>query len=106
MNSVNTKRFLDYFVFLFVRLLAESLCIIPEKAAMAFGRFVGRLGYVLVSDRRKAAIEIDDSAQNRLSMDQTHLKNFDTLAFGCGCFRIRDGPKKRWQTDSPGWKAI
>ncbi|MBI4963993.1 MAG: hypothetical protein HY913_12010 [Desulfomonile tiedjei] len=48
---------LDYLVFLVVRLLEEVLNLIPEKWAFATGRFVGRLIYVLVPDRREAAIE-------------------------------------------------
>ncbi len=99
MNSVNTKRFLDYFVFLFVRLLAESLCIIPEKAAMAFGRFVGRLGYVLVSDRRKAAIENLTIAFGREQtpawIRRTARKSFEHLGLlGVEFFRIRRWTEK------------
>jgi Kdo2-lipid IVA lauroyltransferase/acyltransferase len=48
---------LDYFTFLLVRFLEEVLNLLPEPTALAFGRFVGRLVYVLLPDRREAAIE-------------------------------------------------
>lgn len=48
---------LDYLVYLLVRLLEEILNVLPEKAALSLGRFVGRLVYILFSDRRQAAIE-------------------------------------------------
>jgi Kdo2-lipid IVA lauroyltransferase/acyltransferase len=56
-HRLNFKLLLDYFVFLAVRLVEEVLNLIPEKWAFAAGRFVGRLLYVLLPDRREAAIE-------------------------------------------------
>ena len=49
--------FLDYYVYLLVRFLEEVLNLLPEHAALALGRFVGRLVYMLFPDRREAAIE-------------------------------------------------
>jgi KDO2-lipid IV(A) lauroyltransferase len=49
--------FIDYFVFLLVRFLEEVLNLMPEPRALAFGRFVGRIIYILFPDRRDAAIE-------------------------------------------------
>lgn len=49
--------FLDYIVYLLVRLLEEILNVIPEKVGFALGRFVGRLIWILFPDRRHAAIE-------------------------------------------------
>ncbi|MGB6068509.1 MAG: hypothetical protein WBG50_27190 [Desulfomonilaceae bacterium] len=49
--------FIDYATFLLVRLLEEILNLLPEPAALALGRFIGRLIYVLFSDRREAVIE-------------------------------------------------
>ena len=51
------ETFVHYFVFLLVRLLEEVLNLIPERASLALGRFVGRVVYVLFPDRRAAAIE-------------------------------------------------
>lgn len=49
--------FIDYTVYLLVRFLEEVLNVIPEKWAYATGRFVGRLVWVLLPDRRHAALE-------------------------------------------------
>lgn len=49
--------FVAYLLYLLVLLLEEVLNIIPEKAVLAFGRFVGRIVYVSFSDRRAAALE-------------------------------------------------
>jgi KDO2-lipid IV(A) lauroyltransferase len=49
--------FVDYMVFLLVRLLEEVLHIIPESAALALGRFMGRVVFVLFPDRKDAALE-------------------------------------------------
>ena len=48
---------LDYALYLAVRGLEELLNLMPEKAALALGRFVGRIVYVCLPDRRSAAIE-------------------------------------------------
>ena len=40
-----------------VRLLEEVLNLLPQTTALAFGRFVGRLIYVLLPDRREAVLE-------------------------------------------------
>jgi len=49
--------FFDYATYLLVRLIEEILNIIPEKASFAFGRFLGRLAWVILPDRRHAATE-------------------------------------------------
>ncbi len=49
--------FIHYLVYLLVRLLEETLHRIPESAAFALGRFVGRLVFILFPDRREAALE-------------------------------------------------
>jgi KDO2-lipid IV(A) lauroyltransferase len=51
------KLFIDYFVYILVRLFEITVNILPESFAAAFGRFAGRLSYIMLSDRRKAAIE-------------------------------------------------
>lgn len=46
-----------YLVYLTVRLFAFVITALPEKGAYACGRFLGRLGFVILSDRRNAAYE-------------------------------------------------
>jgi Kdo2-lipid IVA lauroyltransferase/acyltransferase len=99
MNSLTVKRFLDYLVFLLVKLMEHALCIIPEKAAMSFGRFVGRLGYVLFPDRRKAAIENLTLAfgreKSREWIVRTAHKSFEHLGLlGVEFFRLRRWTEK------------
>ncbi len=48
---------LDYLLFLLVRLLEQVLNMLPERVAFSLARFIGRLAYALVADRREAAIE-------------------------------------------------
>jgi KDO2-lipid IV(A) lauroyltransferase len=99
MNPLSKKRFIDYLIYLLVRSLVEVLCIIPENAAMAFGRFAGRLCYLILSDRRKAAIENLTIAfgkeQSREWIVRTARKSFEhvgllTVEF----FRIRNWTDK------------
>ncbi len=56
-RALNFKLFVDYFSFLLVRLFEEIFCLIPERWALATGRFLGRCAYVLIPDRRDAALE-------------------------------------------------
>lgn len=56
-NDVNFRSFLDYSTFLLVRLIEILLGMMPERAAMALGKVSGRLLYVLLGDRRNAALE-------------------------------------------------
>jgi KDO2-lipid IV(A) lauroyltransferase len=49
--------FIHYLVFLLVRFLEVIFVLLPHNAVFAFGRFVGRLVWVLFSDRRAAALE-------------------------------------------------
>jgi Kdo2-lipid IVA lauroyltransferase/acyltransferase len=48
---------IDYSIYLLVRFLEEILNLLPERRALAFGRFIGRLVWVLLPDRREAALE-------------------------------------------------
>ena len=86
--------FLDYSVFLLVRLLEIILIVLPEKMAMAFGRMMGRLIYVLFPDRRKAAVENLTMAFGRERSPrwiiQTARKSFEHLGLlTVEFFRIR-----------------
>lgn len=56
-SRLRFRTFVDYLVFLLVRLLEEILHIVPESAAFALGRFVGRAVFVLLPDRKDAALE-------------------------------------------------
>ena len=56
-RTLNFKLFVDYCLFLLVRLFEEIFCMIPESWALATGRFLGRCAFVLVPDRRAAAVE-------------------------------------------------
>jgi Kdo2-lipid IVA lauroyltransferase/acyltransferase len=56
-HTVRFRRFLDYAIFLLVRLVEGFLYLVPERTAAAMGRFMGRVAYVLLSDRRDAALE-------------------------------------------------
>lgn len=49
--------FLDYLLYLVVRALDEVFNLLPERAASRTGRFLGRIAYVLLPDRRDAALE-------------------------------------------------
>jgi KDO2-lipid IV(A) lauroyltransferase len=48
---------IDYFVYLLVKAIETTLNIIPESWARAFGRFLGRLAWIISKDRREAVIE-------------------------------------------------
>lgn len=56
-RQLNFNLILQYLVYLMARMLEEILNFLPENAAMATGRFFGRVVYVLLPDRRAAAIE-------------------------------------------------
>lgn len=56
-HRLRLSLFIDYFVFLLVRLIDEIVNIVPHRVAMAAGRFVGRVLYVVLPDRRSAAEE-------------------------------------------------
>ena len=49
--------FLDYMIYLFVLLIDWCLTRLPERVAMAVGRFIGRIVWVSLPDRRSAALE-------------------------------------------------
>lgn len=48
---------IDYILFLMVQMLEVIFNVLPEKTALNFGRLIGRLAFILLADRRKAAIE-------------------------------------------------
>ncbi|HMK36378.1 MAG TPA: hypothetical protein VK463_14990 [Desulfomonilaceae bacterium] len=92
--------FVDYAIFLVVRFLDEVLNSIPESAAMAVGRFLGRAAYVLLPDRRRAAEENLTIAFARerspLWITRTALKSFEHLGMlGMEFLRIRRWSQKQ-----------
>lgn len=93
-RTLNYTLFLDYFAFLLVNLLERILIVLPEKMAMAFGRMMGRVIYILFPDRRKAAIENITIAFGRERSPtwiiQTARKSFEHLGLlAVEFFRIR-----------------
>ncbi|MGC8908412.1 MAG: lysophospholipid acyltransferase family protein [Desulfomonilaceae bacterium] len=86
--------FIDYVVFLLVRLIEIILWILPEKFAMAMGKVAGRLMFILFRDRKAAAIENLTIAfgKERPSswIRMTALKSFEHLGqLAVEFFRIR-----------------
>lgn len=52
------ERFLEYLVYLFVRLSEEIICLIPtERMALTLGVVLGRIMFVVARDRRRVAAE-------------------------------------------------
>lgn len=98
-RTLNFKLFVDYCVFLVVRLFEEIFCLIPEPWALATGRFLGRCAFVLIPDRREAAVENLTIAFGKEQSHQwilrTARKSFEHLGMlGVEFFRIR-----RWDQD-------
>jgi len=90
---------LDYLLFVLVRMVDEILNIIPESTALAAGRFVGRLVYVLFPDRRSAALENLSIAFGREKprewILQTARKSFEHVGMlAVEFFRIRRWSEK------------
>jgi KDO2-lipid IV(A) lauroyltransferase len=98
-RTLNFKLLVDYCLFLLVRLFEEIFCMIPESWALATGRFLGRCAFVLIPDRREAAVENLTIAFGKEQSDQwirrTARKSFEHLGMlGIEFFRIR-----RWDQD-------
>ncbi len=86
--------FLDYMIYLLVLLLDLCLTRLPESAAMAFGRFIGRLVWVMLPDRRSAALENLTIAFGREQpgrwIRRTAIKSFEHVGMlAVEFFRIR-----------------
>jgi Kdo2-lipid IVA lauroyltransferase/acyltransferase len=77
------RLFLDYSLYLVVRGLDALLNLLPERAALATGRFLGRVAYVVLSDRREAVLENLTIAFGKQESSQwirrTAVKNFEHL---------------------------
>lgn len=98
--QIRFSLFLDYTVYLVVRFLDEALNIIPERVAMAVGRFLGRAAYILLPDRRRAAEENLTIAfgkeKPQLWINRTALKSFEHLGLlGIEFLRIRRWTQKQ-----------
>jgi len=86
--------FLEYLAYVLVRLLELILSIIPEPAAFAVGRFIGRLVFVMLPDRREAALENLSIAFGRTKSQKwirmTARKSFEHVGMiAVEFFRIR-----------------
>ncbi len=93
-RTLNFKLFVDYCLFLMVRLFEEIFCLIPESWALATGRFLGRCAFVLIPDRREAAVENLTIAFGKEQSNQwilrTARKSFEHLGMlGVEFFLIR-----------------
>ncbi|MEW6111575.1 MAG: lysophospholipid acyltransferase family protein [Thermodesulfobacteriota bacterium] len=101
------KLYLEYLAYLVVRLLEEAICLIPSlEKALAVGRVVGRLGFVLVPDRRQAAIEnltiAFGSERTPAEIRLLARRNFEHLGMmGVEFFRLR-----RWTQDELAERLI
>jgi Kdo2-lipid IVA lauroyltransferase/acyltransferase len=95
--SAQTPRlgaFLDYALYLVVRGLDGLLNLLPERAAAATGRFLGRLAALVLPDRRKAVLENLTIAFGKQESPQwirrTTAKHFEHLGLlAVEFFRIR-----------------
>lgn len=57
-SATSFKRFLEYLVYLLVRLSEEIFCLIPtERTALTAGVFLGRFMCIMARDRRRVAVE-------------------------------------------------
>ncbi|MGC8603381.1 MAG: lysophospholipid acyltransferase family protein [Desulfomonilaceae bacterium] len=74
---------IDYFVYLLVIFLENALNVIPESWARAFGRFLGRIGWLISSDRREAVMEnliiAFGKEQSKEWIRKTAIKSFEHL---------------------------
>jgi Kdo2-lipid IVA lauroyltransferase/acyltransferase len=98
--TIRFSLFLDYTVYLLVRFFDEALNVIPERTAMAIGRFLGRCAYVVLPDRRQAAEENLTIAfgkeRSRHWIKRTALKSFEHLGLlGIEFLRIRRWTQKQ-----------
>ena len=94
------KTMRDYLVYLPVRLAEEAICLVSNhQTALAVGRFFGRLMYVLIGDRRQAAIEnLTLAFGNELSAKEIRTlarKNFEHL----GMMGVEFVRLKRWSQE-------
>ena len=95
-QSVRFRLFLDYGVYLMVRVFEGLIYLIPERATAAAGRFLGRLAFVLLPDRREAAVENLTIAFGREQTSQwirrTALHSFEHL----GMLAVEFFSMRRW----------
>lgn len=91
--------FVDYLTYLLMLFLDEVINLVPERAAMSFGRFVGRVVYVMLSDRRDAALENLTIAfgheKPRSWIFQTARKSFEHV----GTLAVEFLRIRRWNQD-------
>jgi len=95
-HPVRFKPFLDYAVYLAVRLFEVLIYLLPERASAAAGRFLGRVAYVTLPDRRAAAVEnltvAFGSEQTPQWIRRTALRSFEHL----GLLGVEFFSMRRW----------
>ena len=97
---------IEYLVYVLVRVLERIIVMIPEGPALAVGRFVGRLVFILFADRRKAAIENLTIAYGREKSAswilRTARRNFEHIGTSSvEFFRIR-----RWSEEEMARRLV
>lgn len=95
-HPVKFKPFIDYTVYLIVRLFEMLIYVVPERGAAAAGRFLGRVAFVLMPDRRDAALEnltiAFGSEESPQWIRRTALRNFEHL----GLLGVEFFAMRRW----------
>lgn len=83
MRKISLGLFLDYFVYLLALVIERILMVIPENWAYGFGRFLGRVVWISLKDRREAVIEnLTIAFGGEKSLDwiqRTAFKSFEHL---------------------------
>jgi Kdo2-lipid IVA lauroyltransferase/acyltransferase len=96
----------DYSVYLLVKVVEVCINIVPESWALAFGRFIGRVGKLLLSDRRDAVIENLTIAFGKEKseewINQTATKSFEHV----GLLLVEFFLIRRWTQDQMAEKII
>ena len=100
------KLIVDYFLYLLVRLVDEAFNALPERAALATGRFFGRVAFVVLPDRRAAALENLTIAfgkeQSRRWIFRTARKSFEHV----GMLAVEFLRIRRWTQEEMAKRII
>jgi KDO2-lipid IV(A) lauroyltransferase len=96
----------EYLTYLLVRVFERVVILIPESLALTVGRTAGRLVFILMSDRRKAAIENLTIAYGREKSSDwirvTARRNFEHIGMSSmEFFRIR-----RWSEEEMARRLV
>lgn len=105
--AFNFRLYLEYLVYLAFRIIEELVCALPsDKHALAFGRFFGRVMFIMTSERRQVAIDNlttcfgDTKDQKTIrNLARANFEHFGML--GVEFFRLR-----RWTEDDLAERLI